>query len=140
MSKVKTNELLKDVSNHIRTKMGFNVEEDGFSDYEGKYLVNSLNPNFRNSDGIRNRGEYMFIHHITFSVFKNSKKEQFIIWDKRVNQPFFKSDFCVYKGSFGRYEFNNKVDFYKHIETDYGMDEIVEWEINNRKELETNIN
>lgn len=139
MSKVKTKELLEDVSNHIKTKMDYDIVEDVFSDYEGKYLVSSPNPNFRNTNDTKNR-EFMFHYHITFSVFKNSKKEQFIIWDNRVNQPFFKSEFCVYKGSFGRYDFNNKEDFYKHIETDYGMDEFVEMRLNKKKELETNIN
>lgn len=129
MSEVKTKELLNEVSNHIKTKMGFNVEYDGFSDSDGKYLVNSLNPNFRNENGERNKGEFMFIHHITFSVNKHYNKEQFIIWDKRVNQPFFNSEYCVYEGSFGRYEFYNKEDFYKHIESDYGMDELEEWRL-----------
>jgi hypothetical protein len=132
---MKNNNLLKEVTEHIKTKLGFNVEEDGFSDYEGKYLVNSRNPNFRNKEGVRNPGEFMFIHHITFSVSKKSKKEQFIIWDKRVNQPFFKSTFCVYKGSFGRYEFNNKEDFYNHIKSDYGMDELEKWSSEHRGEL-----
>lgn len=116
--------LLEEVTEYITSNLGFNVEEDGFSDYEGKFLVNYLNPNFRNSDGIRNPGQCKFIHHITFSVYKKSKMEGYIIWDNRINQPFFKSPFCVYKGSFGRYEFNNKEDFYNHISSDFGMDEI----------------
>lgn len=127
MSKVKTNELLNEVSNHIRTKMGFNVEYDGFSDSDGKYLVNSLNPNFRDKNGKRNMGEFMFIHHISFSVKKHNNKEQFIIWDKRIHQPLFKSEFCVYDGSFGRYEFTNKDEFYNHIKSDYGRDWVYEY-------------
>ena len=127
MSKVKTKELLSEVSNQIRTKIGFNVEYDGCSDSDGKYLVNTLNPNFWDENGNQNDGERRVIHHITFSVNKHYNKERFIIWDKRVNQPFFNSEFCDYEGSFGRYEFNNKEDFYKHIESDYGMDEIEEW-------------
>ena len=51
MGKLKTNELLNEVSNHIKTKMGFNVEYDGCSDYDGKYLVNTLNPNFWDENG-----------------------------------------------------------------------------------------
>ena len=130
MSKVKTKELLSEVSNHIKTKMGFNVEYDGCSDSDGKYLVNTLNPNFWDDNGKPTKGERRVIHHITFSVHKHYNKEQFIIWDKRVNQPFFNSEYCVYEGSFGRYEFNNKEDFYKHIKSDYGMDEIEEWWLN----------
>lgn len=127
MSKVKTKGLVEEVSNHIRTKMGFNVEYDGGSDYDGKYLVNRLNPNFWDENGKPKEGERKIIQHITFSVNKHYNKEQFIIWDKRVNQPYYQSEFCVYEGSFGRYEFTNKEDFYKHIESDYGMDKIEEW-------------
>ena len=135
MSKIKTKELLNEVSNHIKTKMGFNVEYDGCSDSDGKYLVNTLNPNFWDENGKPKGGERRVVHHITFSVNKHYNKEQFIIWDKRVNQPFFNSEYCVYEGSFGRYEFNNKEDFYKHIESDYGMDEIEESRI---KKFESN--
>ena len=127
MGKVKTNELLNEVSNHIKTKMGFNVEYDGGSDYDGKYLVNTLNPNFWDENGKPKENERRVIHHITFSVNKHYNKERFIIWDKRVNQPFFNSEYCDYEGSFGRYVFENTEDFYKHIESDYGMDEIEEW-------------
>ena len=127
MSKVKTKELLSEVSNHIKTKMGFNVEYDGCSDSDGKYLVNTLNPNFWDENGEPKENERREIHHITFSVSKHYNKERFIIWDKRVNQPFFNCEFCDYEGSFGRYIFTNKEDFYKHIESDYGMDEIEEW-------------
>ena len=55
MSKVKTKELLSEVSNHIKTKMGFNVEYDGCSDSDGKYLVNTLNPNFWDENGRKNQ-------------------------------------------------------------------------------------
>lgn len=120
----KTKTLLEEVSNYIKTEMGFNVMEDGYSDYEGKYLVNSINPNFFDEIGKRRPNQWYYIHHITFSVYHSGHKENYIIWDKRINQPFKKSKFCVYKGSFGRYEFNNKEDFYTHIKSDYGMDEI----------------
>jgi hypothetical protein len=119
----KTKELLKEVSNYIKTEMGFNVMEDGFSDYEGKYLVNSTNPNFYDEMGRRRLNQWKYIHHIKFSVDKFRNKEKYIIWDKRINQPYTKSKFCVYEGSFGRYEFNNKEDFYTHINSDFGMDE-----------------
>jgi hypothetical protein len=127
MSKVKTKELVEEVSNYIRTKMSFNVEYDGGSDYDRKYIVNTLNPNFWDENRKPKEDERKVVHHITFSVNKHYKTERFLIWDKRVKQPFFNSKFCDYKGSFGRYEFNNKEDFYKHIESDFGMDEIEEW-------------
>lgn len=126
----KTKTLLEEVSNYIKTEMGFNVMEDGYSDYEGKYLVNSINPNFFDEIGIRRPNQWYYIHHITFSVDKFRNKEKYIIWDKRIKQPYKKSKFCVYNGSFGRYEFNNKEDFYTHIISDFGMDEIESFHMN----------
>ena len=92
--------------------MGLNVEYDYGSDCEGMYLVFTHNQSMDNE----------YLHHITFSVNKHYNKERFIIWDKRINQPLFNSVFCVYEGSFGKYEFTNKEDFYNHIESDYGKE------------------
>ena len=110
MGKVKTIELSKEVSDYIRNQIGFNVEYDYGSDYDGKYLVYNTDQN----------NEYEL--RLTYSVSKHFNKERFIIWDKRIHQPLFKSEFCVYDGSFGRYEFTNKEDFYNHIKSDYGKE------------------
>ena len=105
MGKLKTVELSKEVSEYIKNQLCFNVEYD----YDGKYLV------YEDRDN-----EYEL--HIKYSVSKHYNKERFIIWDKRIHQPLFKSEYCVYDGSFGRYEFTNKNDFYKHIKSDYGRE------------------
>ena len=88
MSKIKTKELLKEVTNHIQNIMGYEVV-DSFSDFEGKYSIvveipYTPNPNQK---GIQYVGKkYKPI--CEFGVFKNSQKEDFIIWDYRENQPF----------------------------------------------------
>jgi hypothetical protein len=56
-----------------------------------------------------------------FAVGKVGRKEFFIVWDYRINQPFTKNSNCTYMGCFGRYDFNNKLEFLNHIQTDYGL-------------------
>ena len=120
MSKIKTKELLSEVTNHIQNDMGYEVV-DSFSDYEGKHSIvfevpNTPNPNLK---GIQYVGKkYKPI--CEFSVFKNFRKEDFIVWDYRENQPFFNDKHCVYDGGFGRYEFKDRESFYSYIISDFG--------------------
>ena len=120
MSKIKTKELLSEVTNHIQKEIGYEVT-DSFSDYGGKYSISVEIPNtpIPNHKGIQYVGR-KFKPICEFGVFKNSKKENFIIWDYRENQPYSKDKHCVYEGSFGRYEFENLESFYSHIKSDFG--------------------
>lgn len=56
-----------------------------------------------------------------FVVRKKGGKEYFVVWDWRENQPYYRNEFCTYKGSFGRYNFQSKSDFFNHIGSDYGL-------------------
>lgn len=118
MSKIKTKQLFNEVSNHLKNNLGFHIECN-YSD-NVKSSICRENPNFRDESGKRKVGEFKYIGVCEFNVFKNYKSEKFIIWDKRIKQPYRESKHCVYIGSFGRYEFNDKVSFYNHILSDFG--------------------
>lgn len=120
MSKIKTKELLNEVTNHIQKEFGYEVL-DSFSDYGGKYSIVVEIPNTQ----IPNRKGILYIPKkykpiCEFGVFKNSRKENFIVWDYRVNQPYFNDKHCVFVCGFGRYEFTDKESFYSHIKSNFG--------------------
>ncbi len=119
MSKIKTKQLLNEVCNHLKSNYGFQIEY-GISDYNNKSAICKLNPNFKDENGNRIKGQFLYLNICEFNVFKNHKKEHFIIWDYRIFQPYEKSKFCVYGGSFGRYEFKDRESFYNHILSDFG--------------------
>jgi len=132
MSKKKTKELMIEVTNHINTQMGFEVL-DSFSDWGDKFSVIRKNPNYEGDEEMKIPfNKYFGVCEI--SVFKDYRKEVFVIWDYRENQP---SHFSRYfKGGIGglmsRYEFTEREDFYNHISSDFGF---TPWD---RKSMESN--
>jgi len=120
MSKIKTKELLNEVTNHIQKEIGYKVT-DSFSDYEGKYSISVEIPNIPNPNhkGIQYVGKkYKPI--CEFGVYKNYRKEIFVIWDYREIQPYFNDKHCVFDEGFGRYEFEDRDSFYSYITSDFG--------------------
>jgi hypothetical protein len=120
MSKIRTKELLNEVTNHIQNEFGYEVV-DSFSDWDGKYSIVVEIPNIPNpkSNGIQYVGK-KYKQICEFGVFKNSQKENFIVWDYRDNQPYFNNKHCVFDGGFGRYEFEDRDSFYSYITSDFG--------------------
>jgi hypothetical protein len=132
MSKKKTKELMIEVTNHINTQMGFEVL-DSFSDWGDKFSVLRKNPDYEGDEEMKIPfKKYLGVCEI--SVFKNYRKEVFVIWDYRENQPFYYDEHCVSESflGFGRYEFTEREDFYNHISSDFGF---TPWD---RKYVESN--
>ena len=113
MSKIKKFE--KEINNELES-LGFYISYCG-SDDDSKMGLYKPKPNPLKSDEWIDR--YTSI--CEFAVGKVGRKEYFIVWDYRMNQPFEKNSNCTYNGSFGRYDFNNKSEFINHIQTDYGL-------------------
>ncbi|MHA8074939.1 hypothetical protein ACRZ9O_10445 [Aquirufa sp. HETE-40SA] len=112
--------------------LGFYVCSSG-SDLESKRSLfkPKVKPNFSNQtelvnylhdfEGIKQFTE-KYSNVCEFSVELIGKKEYYVIWDRRVNQPYEKSKNCVRKGFFyGKYDFKNKSEFLNHIQSDYGL-------------------
>jgi hypothetical protein len=133
MSKKKTKELMIEVTNHINSKMGFKVV-DSFSDYGDKFSVIRKNPDYEGDEEMKIPfKKYFGVCEI--SVYKDYRKEVFVIWDYRENQPLhlsrhFKGQ--IYFGLMSRYEFTEREDFYNHISSDFGF---TVWD---RKSVESN--
>lgn len=132
MSKKKTKELMIEVTNHINTQMGFEVV-DSFSDWRDKFSVIRKNPNYGGDEEMKIPIK-KYIGVCEIGVFKDYRKEVFVIWDYRENQPFHYDEHCVSGGEFGfgRYDFTDREDFYNHISSDFGF---TVWD---RKSLESN--
>jgi hypothetical protein len=122
MSKKKTKELMIEVTNHINTQMGFEVV-DSFSDYGDKFTVIRKNPDYE-GDGEMEIPLKKYFGVCEISVFKNYRKEVFVIWDYRESQPKHFSrhfKFEIFGGLMSRYEFTEREDFYNHISSDFGF-------------------
>lgn len=134
MSKIKTKQLFNEVSDHIKTKLEFEII-DSYSDWGNKSTVVRQNPNFKGKENyltIENR----YFSVCEFSVHKKSKLEFFVIWDYREKQPFDKSIHCVNSDfGFGRYEFTNREDFYNHINSDFGLTIFDRMRLDNKTEI-----
>jgi hypothetical protein len=119
MNKIKTKELLNEVINHIRNNLEYEVMES-FSDYGDK---NSVFEELKNVSDT-NRDGTEFVNKCKpiceFSVFNKYRKDNFVIWDWRDDQPFYNNKNCVYSGAFGRYEFKNREEFYSYIKSEWG--------------------
>jgi radical SAM superfamily enzyme with C-terminal helix-hairpin-helix motif len=121
MSKKKTKELLNEVINHINKEMGFEVM-DSYSDFGNKFPIVKRNPCFLGHEQnkiLTNRHKYFMV--CEFSVFKNYRKEEFIVWDSRERQPLFDDVHCVYDMGFGKYVFTDKKEFYSYVSSDFGL-------------------
>jgi hypothetical protein len=120
MSKKKTKELMIEVTNHINTKMGFEVV-DSFSDGGDRFSIIRKNPDYEGDEEMKIPfNKYFGV--CEFSLLNDFNKELFVIYDYRENQPLDLDEHFVGKSfqSFGRYEFENREDFYNHISSDFG--------------------
>ena len=124
MSKIKTKELLTEVTEHIQKEFGYEVS-DSFSDFGNKFTVLKKNPKCLVDDNVLTN-ELKYFSICEFSVYNKTKNDFFIIWDYRENQPFSKSKHWInpnfnFDLLFGRYEFDNRNEFYNHICSDFGV-------------------
>ena len=124
MSKIKTEVLLTKVTEYIQKEFGYKVS-DSFSDFGNKFTVLKKNPKcFVDDNVMTNELKYFSI--CEFSVYQKNNKEFYVLWDYRENQPLQKSKFWInpnlgFDLCFGRYEFNNRNDFYNPIFSDFGL-------------------
>jgi hypothetical protein len=124
MSKIKTKKLLTKVTEYIQKEFGYKVS-DSFSDFGDKFTVLKKNPKCLVDDNVLTK-ELKYFSICEFSVYHKNNNNFYVILDYRENQPFKKSKYWINSNLgfdlfFGRYEFNNRNDFYNHIFSDFGL-------------------
>lgn len=138
MSKIKTKELLNEVTNYIKKELDLNVV-DSFSDWGNKSTIIRKNPSFVGKENLLTT-EIKYFTVCEFSVHKKGNSEFFVIWDYRDKQPYNKSKFYFkpnlnFELLFGRYEFKDRVDFYNHIKSDFGLTPFDRKKLNNNVKI-----
>lgn len=124
MSKIKTKKLLSKVTECIQKEFGYKVS-DSFSDFGDKFTVLKKNPKCFVDDNVLTK-ELKYFSICEFAVYHKNNNDFYVILDYRENQPFQKSKYWInpnlsFDLFFGRYEFNNRNDFYNHIFSDFGL-------------------